>query len=171
MKNIILFGFMGTGKTTVGKIISKKLNLPLLDMDSIITQEEGKSIKLIFNENGESYFRNLENKLVRRLSKHTDNIISTGGGVILNEENITLFRENSFLVCLTASPKNILERLRNDTTRPLLRENNIEKENEINHLLKERKKMYNKISFQINTDFVNPQLIAQEIIRKYNKNN
>ena len=167
MKNIVLFGFMGTGKTTVGNILSKKLNLPLLDMDSIISKEEEKSINSIFTKFGEKYFRNLENKLTHRLSKYSGKIISTGGGIILNEENINLYKKNGLLVCLEASPEKIIERLKNDVTRPLLNSESIEKEFEIKRLLENRKALYDKIDFKINTDLLDPELMANKIMKKY----
>ena len=169
MKNIVLFGFMGTGKTTVGKILSKKLNLPLLDMDSIISEEEEKTINSIFAESGEKYFRDLENKLTHRLSKYSGKIISTGGGIVLNEENINLYKNNGLLVCLEASPEKIVERLKNDKSRPLLEFENNEKEAEIKCLLENRKSLYDKIDFKIKTDLKHPELVANEIINKYNE--
>ena len=101
------------------------------------------------------------------MSKYSGKIISTGGGIILNEENINLYKKNGLLVCLEASPEKIIERLKNDVTRPLLNSESIEKEFEIKRLLENRKALYDKIDFKINTDLLDPELIANKIMKKY----
>lgn len=166
MNNIILFGFMGTGKSTIGKLLNKKLGLSYIDMDSYITSTTGKSIKQIFDEDGEPFFRKLERELVQKLSLLNNQIISTGGGVVLDKKNISDFTKNGLAVCLNASPEIIFERIKNDNTRPLLSKINIDI---ISNLLKERSELYDKISFQIKTDHMLPETISSLIIENYKK--
>ena len=166
MRNIILVGFMGTGKTTVAKILSGKNNFQLLDMDELIESSENKSISRIFKEEGESYFRGLERILVKKLSQKTKTIISTGGGIILNPKNIIDFSQSGLVVCLTASEKTIFKRIKNDNNRPLLIDH---KENQIKKLLNERRSLYESIPFTIRTDDLTPEKISEKIIEQYHK--
>lgn len=157
---------MGTGKSTIGKLLNKKLGLSYIDMDSYITSTTGKSIKQIFDEDGEPFFRKLERELVQKLSLLNNQIISTGGGVVLDKKNISDFTKNGLAVCLNASPEIIFERIKNDNTRPLLSKINIDI---ISNLLKERSELYDKISFQIKTDHMLPETISSLIIENYKK--
>lgn len=166
MRNIILVGFMGTGKTTVAKILSEKNNFQLLDMDELIESSENKSISRIFKEKGESYFRSLERTLVKKLAQKTNTIISTGGGIILNPKNIIDFSQSGLVVCLTASEETIFKRIKNDNSRPLLLDN---KENQIKKLLHERRSLYESIPFTIRTDDLTPEEISETIIEQYYK--
>ena len=167
-QNIILVGFMGTGKTTVGTLLSERTGFPLIDMDSQIEAEEGRSINDIFAQSGEPYFRQLEREMVQKLSKKSGCIISTGGGIVLNPENISDFAQSGLVVCLSASPEKLLERLKNDSTRPLLAR---DKQDQIIQLLADRKPLYEAIDFQIQTDALSPDQIAEQIIARYNKIN
>ena len=172
MNNIVLFGFMGTGKSVVGKILSQKLNYDLIEMDHIIESDEGQSINKIFEIKGEAYFRSLEFKLAEKISNFSFKIISTGGGVVLNEKNIENLCKNGFGVCLNADASTICQRIQNDKTRPLVntdKKNIKQKINKISKLLNERKSMYQRIPYQINTDDLDPNLIADKIILEYKK--
>ena len=166
MRNIILVGFMGTGKTTVAKILSKKNNFQLLDMDELIESSENKSISRIFKEEGESYFRGLERSLVKKIAQKKKTIISTGGGIILNPKNIIDFSQSGLVVCLTASAETIFKRIKNDKNRPLLIDN---KKNQIKKLLHQRCSLYESIPFTINTDDLTPEKISEIIIEQYYK--
>ena len=172
MKNIVLFGFMGTGKSLVGKILSQKLNYPLIEMDQEIENDEGLTINKIFEEKGEPYFRSLELKLSEKISNSSSKIISTGGGIILNDKNILNLSRNSLCVCLNAKPLTIFKRICDDKNRPLIEsdKNQIEdKFNKISKLLNDRRLLYKKIPFQIDTDDLDPLLISEMIISEYNK--
>lgn len=122
MNNIYLIGYMGTGKTTLGHSLSKRLGTRLIDMDARIEEEQSKTISEIFAKQGEEAFRNLETDLLRRLSKQTDLIVSCGGGVPLREENATLMKTTGTVIWLDATPQTIYDRIRKDTTRPLLKD-------------------------------------------------
>lgn len=121
MKNVILIGFMGCGKTTVGIRLSYRIRRVLEDTDKRIEKEQGITISEIFAQKGEPYFRDLETDLLRRLSQENyQRVISTGGGLPMREENRTLLRQIGTVVYLRIQPETVYQRLQNDTTRPLL---------------------------------------------------
>lgn len=121
MGNVILIGFMGSGKTTVGLKLSYRLRRPVIDTDKEIEREEKRSISDIFATDGEAYFRDRETACLRKLLKSSSNqIISAGGGLPLREENRALLHELGQVFYLKASAETIYERLKHDTTRPLL---------------------------------------------------
>jgi len=169
MRNIVLVGFMGTGKTTVGKLLAEKTGMPLVDMDSLIVERAGKSINDIFADEGEPHFRTLERALTKELSAQDGQIISTGGGIVLNPDNIADFEKTGLVVCLLASAETVLERVRHDSSRPLLAG---DKEAKIVELLETRKPLYESISHHIDTTGrPSPQPTAAEIIALYESNN
>ncbi len=168
MQNIVLVGFMGTGKTTVGELLSEKTGMPLLDMDSLIVEQAGKSINDIFAQDGETHFRRLERGMVQALADTHGHVISTGGGIVLNPDNIADYEKSGLVVCLLASPETILDRVRHDTSRPLLEG---DKENKIIQLLESRKPLYEAVAHRIDTDGLTPEEIAERIIRLYESNN
>ncbi len=118
--NIVLIGFMGCGKSTVGKKLANAFSYEFADTDAMIEEAYGKTISKMFEEDGEEYFRNAETELLRKLSKEAEGLIlATGGGMPMREENAALLREIGTVVFLEASIETILERLQNDTGRPL----------------------------------------------------
>lgn len=121
-ENIVLIGFMGSGKTTVGRELQQRLGYPLVDMDQVIEQRAGKPITAIFAEDGEAVFRDMETELLGELNDADAprRIISTGGGVVTREENRRLLRNLGYVVWLLASPQVILERTGKNRNRPLL---------------------------------------------------
>lgn len=118
--NIILVGFMGTGKTSVGKRLSSLLRMRYVDTDSVIERDNERTISAIFEQDGESVFRQLESEAVEQVSNLYNFVISTGGGVVLKEENVAKLKENGIVFCLTASPEEIYDRVGHQTHRPLL---------------------------------------------------
>jgi shikimate kinase len=164
MKNIVLTGFMGTGKTEVGKILSQRLGYAIIDADSEIEKETGMTITEIFKRYGESRFREIEASVIKRLSGLKNIIISTGGGAVLREENVINLRKNGLIICLTASPETILKRTSNNSSRPLLQvEDPLQK---IKELLEYRRPYYEKADIMIDTENKNPLEVAEEIIQK-----
>ncbi len=164
--NIVLVGFMGTGKTSVAKYIAKKCpEMTLVDMDALIVEREGRSINDIFATDGEPYFRNLERELSKELAQGSDQIISTGGGIVLNNENIEAFEQSGLVVCLTAEAEEIINRVSRCKSRPLL---SGDKEKQVRELLEKRKPLYEAIPFKIKTDNYSPKSIAEKIITKFN---
>lgn len=140
-KNLVLIGFMGSGKSTVGRELHSRLGYELVDMDSVIEHREGRPITRIFEENGEDYFRNLETDLLRELAEDgTRKIISTGGGVVCRKENRDLLRRLGYVVWLQAPVNVIYDRTSRNRERPLLHtEDPIGK---ITMLLEKRKPWY-----------------------------
>jgi len=117
--NIILTGYMGTGKTSVANELNKLLCHEIMDTDDLVVKREKRSINDIFAKDGEQYFRKIESEIIEEVSKLNNVIISTGGGVVLNKQNIQNLKKNGVVFCLTATPEKIFERLKKDDTRPL----------------------------------------------------
>lgn len=141
-KNIVLIGFMGSGKTSVGKKLSMVLKREFIDMDDFIVNREGMSVNEIFNTKGEAYFRSIEREICQRLSEPKSKIIATGGGVIKSEENVANLKKGGLVIYLKSTPKQIAYNLRYDNSRPLLAGGN--KEEKISKLMAEREPVYNK---------------------------
>jgi len=169
MRNLVLFGFMGTGKSLIASKLQQILNLEILDMDHLIEQRAQKSIDRIFAENGEPYFRELEKNISTELSERRDLIISTGGGVVLNEQNIRNLTKNGVCFCLNALPETIFNRIKNETHRPLLKTDN--PLGSIKSILNSRESCYAKVQFQIDTNNKNPDEICSEIVDIYKDSN
>ena len=163
MKNIVLVGFMGTGKTEVGKILSKKLGYALIDADTEIEKRQNMAITEIFRQQGEPAFRDIEAEVIKQLSGLKKNVISTGGGAVLRQENIDNLRANGVIVCLSATPETILQRTSVNNDRPLLQtENPLQK---IKELLEYRRPYYEKADIMIDTENKSPLEVAEEIIK------
>ena len=164
MKNIVLTGFMGTGKSEVSKELSKILGWKVIDIDTEIEKSQNMKITGIFKQFGEPGFRDIETETIKKLSKNKNVIISTGGGAVLRQENMDALRENGAVICLTAAPETILKRISNNNDRPLLQvEDPLKK---IQELLKFRMPYYEKADIMIDTENNTPLEIAEEIIEK-----
>lgn len=161
MKSIFLIGFMGAGKTTIGKELGEYLAFPVLDMDAEIEIQEEKSINNIFEQDGEAYFRKLETKMLQKL--HSENIIiTTGGGVVTREENRKLLKEKGNVFFLFATPEEIMMRLEQDESRPLLKG---DKEQKIKKLYEERMTFYQETAdYVIDTSGKEVVDIVREIV-------
>lgn len=143
-KNIILIGFMGCGKTTIGKRISDTLKMNFIDTDSLIQKNIGMSISQIFEEYGESEFRNIETKTCIELSDSFGNVIATGGGIIKNQKNVDALKKSGVFVYLKATPEFVYKNLKDDNSRPLL--NVDDKLSKIRELMFQRVSSYEKYS-------------------------
>ena len=160
--NIVLIGFMGTGKSTVAKALHRLYGMDVVEMDELIAQREGMSIPEIFEKYGEEYFRDLETNLLIELQDRRNVVISCGGGVPMRERNVAEMKKNGRVVLLTASPEEILKRVKNNHDRPLL-ENNKTVEY-IRQLMETRREKYQSAADQIiNTDHKTDIQICTEI--------
>ncbi|MCI8956849.1 MAG: type I 3-dehydroquinate dehydratase [Eubacterium sp.] len=118
--NIALIGFMGTGKTTISKALSKITGFQEIDVDDYIVKKAGRSITDIFEKEGEDYFRNLETEALKEISQENGKIISCGGGAVLRDENVEILKEGGVIILLTATPETIFDRVKDHTHRPIL---------------------------------------------------
>jgi shikimate kinase len=152
---------MGTGKTAVGKELSRMLRMRLVDIDSEIERSQGMAINTIFRDFGEKHFRDIETDMIKRYSRESKLIISTGGGAVLRQENMDALRENGIVFCLSASPETILKRTHGNEDRPLLQvEDPLSR---IKELLDFRRPFYEKADILVDTEGKTPLLIAEEI--------
>ena len=156
---------MGAGKTTVGMELAKKLNYKLIDTDHSIENDQSREIKDIFSEDGESFFRNLETLKLKELINVENAIISTGGGIILKDENRSILN-NLFTIYLKADFENIFNRIKQDTSRPLLLTD--DPYNTAKDIFKSRQSVYESFKIHVRTDNKTPHQVVEEIINLYN---
>ena len=162
--NIVLTGFMGSGKTAVGEALAVKTGRRFLDTDAMIKAECTITIKEIFEKFGESGFRRIEYEIVKKAARYKNVVIACGGGVVLNENNIKFLRRKGLIICLHAKPEEIYKRIKGDTSRPLL--NCPNPVSEIRKLLKERKSFYANCDYSINTDGLSVDEIVGKILQR-----
>ncbi len=160
--NIVLTGFMGTGKTAVGKKTAKALNMQYIDTDEVIEKDVGRKIHRIFEDSGEKYFRGIEAKVVKCVALLDGFVISTGGGVVLKKENMKELEKNGMVICLAASPEVILKRTRSAIYRPLLNVN--DPAGKIKELLEKRAPFYKRCSLMIDTSGKSIEEVSVDII-------
>lgn len=160
MNAIYLTGFMGAGKTTIGRELSRKLNLPVIDTDEFIEEKAGEEIQTIFEQKGEQTFRTYERIYLKQLPSENI-IITTGGGIVLQKENRDWMKKVGYVIYLHCEPDVILNRLKSDTTRPLLNENKQEK---IYQLFNERLSFYQEADYRIDTSFRTTDEVVKIII-------
>ncbi len=147
--NIVLVGFMGTGKTSIAKRLATQLRMRYVDTDDIIERDSGRRISDIFSEDGEETFRELESEAVRKASKLCNYVISTGGGVVLKETNMAELRRNGIIFCLTATPEEIYRRVRHQPHRPLLQ--TPDPLTKIKSMMEDRHPYYVKADYMVET--------------------
>jgi len=164
--NIILIGFRGTGKTTIGKLLAKQLGKEFIDADVYLEKKEGISIKDIFAKGGEALFRDIESKVIAELSILDDKVIATGGGAVLREENVKCLKRHGIIILLDADANTLYKRIRMDSHSQQRRPNLTAQGGygEVQFLLEQRKPIYDKIAdFVINTAHVSAANAAQKI--------
>jgi len=159
--NIILVGFMGTGKTVIGKKLASKRGMKYVSMDEEIEKKEKRSISEIFSKDGEPYFRKVEKEVAKELSNQDNLVIDAGGGVVLDEENISNLKASGRMVCLNASPDVIFKRTEKYKHRPLLNVSDPRKK--IEELLEHRARHYKNADIQIDTSHNNIDKVVREI--------
>ena len=159
-KNIVLVGMMGSGKSSIGKLLSKKTGLNFIDIDVLIEKKENKSITEIFKLNGEKYFRDLEEKISIKKLKEYNNVISLGGGAFLNSKIRKQSSLNSITVWLNWKTSTLIDRIKDSKKRPVV--TNL-KANEIKGLIEERSKVYNSSDYKVNCDKLSKSEIVDKI--------
>ena len=164
-RNLVLVGFMGTGKSAIGRRVATLARAPFLEMDAELERRAGKSITRIFAEDGEPAFRDLEAQLAEEWGRKQGAVISCGGGVVLREANLRALEANGLLVCLTARPEVILARTARAAKRPLLAGENPEQK--IRDLLAARAPLYAKIPVQLDTSDLGPEELAAQVLARW----
>jgi shikimate kinase len=164
--SIALIGYMGTGKTAVGKVLAEKLGKEFIELDAEIEKQAGLSIPEIFRRDGETGFRQKEIEVTRAISDRKNAVIACGGGIVLNKINIDRLKKECVIVCLTASPAVIIKRTATDGgRRPLLPV--ADQVGKIKEMLKYRRPFYDRAAdFVVNTSRLKPESVAGEIIKK-----
>jgi shikimate kinase len=163
--NIALIGFMGTGKTSVGRLVADQLRFDFIDTDELIQTGTGRSITDIFARDGEAAFRALESKTLGELAGRTQAVISTGGGLPLNPDNLASLKTHALLVCLWSSPEKIWERVRYQGHRPLLHDQ--DPQAKIRELLAAREPFYKQADVLLNTELRSVREVAQQVIHQF----
>ncbi len=163
--NLALVGFMGTGKTTVGRHVAEYLGFEFLDTDEMIQARTNRTITDIFAKDGEPAFRALEKQVVAELAAREQTVIATGGGLPTNAENLAALKSFALVICLWASPEKIWDRVKNQSHRPLLHDANPQQK--IRDLLAVREPFYKQADVLINTDLRSVREAAQQIALQY----
>lgn len=170
MKNLVIVGFMGSGKSSAGRLAAQRLGLSFVDMDHLIEERLGQSIAKVFETHGEAFFRQHERALVQELAAQQDHVIATGGGVVLNPANIADFSRTGIVVCFWISPESAYERTKHAKHRPLL-EADADRRARIESLLQHREPLYRAIPIQIDASQMTVTQQADALERIYRERN
>jgi len=163
--NLALIGFMGTGKSCVGRVAADILHFTFLDTDHVIEARAGKAISDIFTQDGEPAFRQWERRIVEELTRREKTVIATGGGLPANEANLASLRQHALVICLWASPETIWERVRGHDHRPLLKE--LDPLARIRQLLAAREPHYRQADVLVNTGMRSVREVALHVVQQY----
>ena len=166
-KNLTLTGMMGVGKSTIGKILAKKLNYNFIDIDNLIENKEGLSINLIFKNNGENYFRKIENDITLSELKKNNSVISLGGGAFLNNAIRKSVKKLSISFWLDIQIDELVKRLKKNNKRPLLFKKNTSET--VKKIYFDRKKIYNEADHRVKCDSLRSKEIVNKILNLYEK--
>lgn len=163
--NLVLIGFMATGKTTVGRMASHRLEFDFVDTDVLIESRLKQPISEIFAEKGEAWFRRYESELVRELADYRRTVISTGGGLGANPENLASLKTHALVVCLWASPETIWTRAKRNSHRPLLQDP--DPLAKIRRLLAAREPVYRQADVLVDAERRSLMRVAQQVVQNY----
>jgi len=163
-KNLVIIGMMGSGKSTIGRLLAKELNLRFIDVDNVIEQKTKMKISKIFEKKGEVSFRNLEEKITLKILDKINCVVSLGGGGFLNEKIRKVVQEKNVPIWLNWKPETLINRIRKNSRRPvILNLNDIE----LKKLIFNRSKIYSKSKYKINCEKIDKKEIVKEIIQVY----
>jgi shikimate kinase len=165
IQNLALIGFMGSGKSAVGRQVASMLHFTFLDTDKVIEARAGKSVSDIFAQDGEPAFREWERRVVEELTRRTKTVIATGGGLPLNEANMASLKTHALVVCLWASPDKIYERVHGHNHRPLL--NGPDPMARIHELLAAREPFYRQADVLVNTEMRSIKEVGAHVIHEF----
>lgn len=163
-RNIVVCGFMATGKSSVGKRLAEIMSYDFLDLDTVIEAEAGMSIPEIFSSQGEPEFRALESRMVERIAEKTGYVIAAGGGTIVDPKNLARLKSSGIIITLTADVQTILQRVGKGDDRPMLWEEDLEKR--IRTLLKKREDSYSKADIILDTSSISIDEVAQQLVER-----
>jgi shikimate kinase len=163
--NLALIGFMGSGKSSVGRLVAEQLRFDFLDTDELIEARAGRSITEIFSRSGEPAFRELEHRLVAELAARSHTVIATGGGLPVDPANLDSLKQHALVICLWASPEKIFERVHNQAHRPLLQDPDPRRK--IGDLLASRQPAYRQADVLLNSEFRSIREVAQQVINQF----
>jgi shikimate kinase len=166
-KNLVFLGMMGSGKSSIGNLVSKKLDLPFVDIDNLIVENTGMSISEIFENKGENYFRNLEEKITLKSLRKISNIISLGGGGFINNRIRKEILNNHFSFWLNWDESILIRRIKGSKKRPLVFKST---DQEIKAIIKKRSKIYANAQFKINCSKLTKTEIVKKVIKIYELN-
>ena len=166
-KNLVFLGMMGSGKSSIGDLVSKELDLPFIDIDSLIVENSGMSISEIFEKKSEDYFRGLEEKITLKALKNNKHIISLGGGGFINAKIRKEILANHFSFWLNWDETILIKRIKNSKKRPLAFKST---DQEIRTIIKDRSKIYTNAQFKINCNKLTKTVIVKKIIKIYELN-
>ncbi len=167
LKNLVLTGMMGVGKSTVGKRLAEKLSYSFIDVDKLIESKEGCSINVIFKNKSENYFRRLESKISLEELKKENSVISLGGGAFLNKSIRRAVKNCSVSFWLDVEINQLIKRLSKTNRRPLLDKKNLRES--INKIYLQRKKTYSEADYRIRCNFLKPEVIVNKVVKLYEK--
>ena len=166
-KNLVFLGMMGSGKSSIGNLVSKELDFPFIDIDSLIVKNTGMSITEIFKNKGENYFRNLEEEITIKCLKKIKNVISLGGGGFINAKIRKEILTNHFSFWLDWDESILIKRIKDSKERPLAFNSS---DQEIRTIIKNRSKIYSNAQFKINCNKLTKTEIVEKIIKIYELN-
>jgi len=166
-KNLVFLGMMGSGKSSIGNLVSKKLDLPFIDVDSLIVENTGMSISEIFEKKGENYFRNIEEKITLKCLKKIKNVVSLGGGGFINTKIRKEILTNHFSFWLNWDDTTLIRRIKDSKKRPLVFKSTDQK---IKAIIKDRSRIYSNAQFKINCNKLSKTEIVKKIIKIYELN-
>ena len=165
MNNIVLTGFMGTGKSTVGRLLARRLEREWVDMDTLIEERQRMSINQIFARYGEPYFRQLEAELCRELAQAQGLVIATGGGALVPEANLQALRQSGLVICFDCDPETVWQRIQLSDNRPLLQQaQDEERFTRLANLLQQRHAAYQRVPYHIEVTHRSPEEVAEIVI-------